>query len=71
MGGIAVEIFRDSAVALPPLNAFLARDLISRTRVSRMLDAFRGAPAVDLEKLIEVVLRVSELACEIPAVRGT
>ncbi|MGZ9073900.1 MAG: acetate--CoA ligase family protein, partial [Rhodoplanes sp.] len=68
MGGIAVEVFRDSAVAVPPLNAFLARDLISRTRVARMLDAFRGAPAVDLEKVIEVLLRVSELACEIPAV---
>ena len=69
MGGVAVEIFRDSAVALPPLNAFLARDLVSRTRVSRMLDAFRGAPAVDVERLIDVLLRVSELACEIPAVR--
>jgi len=69
MGGIAVEIFKDSALALPPLNAFLARELISRTRVARMLDAFRGAPAVDLDKLIEVLLRVSELACEIPAVR--
>jgi acetyltransferase len=68
MGGIAVEVFRDSAVAVPPLNAFLARDLISRTRVARMLDAFRGAPAVDLDKVIEVLLRVSELACEIPAV---
>jgi acetyltransferase len=68
MGGIAVEVFRDSAVAVPPLNAFLARDLISRTRVSRMLDAFRGAPAVDIDKVIEVLLRVSELACEIPAI---
>jgi len=68
MGGVAVEIFRDSAVALPPLNAFLARELIARTRVSRMLDEFRGSPAVDLDKLIEVLLRVSELACEIPAV---
>jgi acetyltransferase len=68
MGGIAVEVFRDSAVAVPPLNAFLARDLISRTRVAKMLDAFRGAPAVDLDKVIEVLLRVSELACEIPAV---
>jgi acetyltransferase len=68
MGGIAVEVFRDSAVAVPPLNAFLARDLISRTRVSRMLDAFRGAAAVDVDKVIEVLLRVSELACEIPAV---
>jgi acetyltransferase len=68
MGGIAVEVFRDSAVALPPLNVFLARDLISRTRVARMLDSFRGSPAVDLDKVIEVLLRVSELACEIPAV---
>jgi len=68
MGGIAVEVFRDSAIAIPPLNAFLARDLVSRTRVSRMLDAFRGAPAVDIDKVIEVLLRVSELACEIPAV---
>jgi acetyltransferase len=69
MGGLAVEVFRESAVALPPLNAFLAREMIARTRVSRMLDAFRGAPAVDIDKLIEVLLRVSELACEIPAVR--
>jgi len=69
MGGVAVEIFRDSSVALPPLNPFLARELIARTRVSRMLDAFRGAPAVDMDKLIDVLLRVSELACEIPAVR--
>jgi acetyltransferase len=68
MGGVAVEVFRDSAVAVPPLNAFLARDLVSRTRVAAMLGAFRGAPAVDLDKLIEVLLRVSELACEIPAV---
>jgi acetyltransferase len=69
MGGVAVEVFRDSAVALPPLNEFLAQDMIARTRVSRMLGAFRGAPAVDVDKLIEVLLRVSELACEIPAVR--
>ena len=69
MGGIAVEIFKDSAMALPPLNGFLARDLISRTRVSRMLESFRGAPAVDMDRLIDVLLRVSELACEIPAVR--
>jgi acetyltransferase len=68
MGGTAVEVFRDSAVAVPPLNAFLARDLISRTRVARMLETFRGAPAVDVDKVIEVLLRVSELACEIPAV---
>jgi acetyltransferase len=68
MGGIAVEVFRDSAVAIPPINDFLARDLIGRTRVAAMLGRFRGAPAADLDKLVEVLLRVSELACEIPAI---
>ncbi len=66
MGGIAVEIVRDSALALPPLNRMLAGDLIDRTRVSRMLGAFRGLPAVDRERLIDALLRVSELACEFP-----
>jgi acetyltransferase len=67
-GGITVEVQRDTAVALPPLNRFLAVDMVSRTRVSRTLDAFRGLPAVDLDVLLGVLLRISELACEIPAV---
>ncbi|HXF45422.1 MAG TPA: GNAT family N-acetyltransferase, partial [Burkholderiaceae bacterium] len=68
MGGIAVEVLRDSAVALPPLNRFLALELISRTRVAKMLDAFRGLPAVDLDALLGVLLKVSELACELPCI---
>ena len=43
-GGIAVEAVRDTAVALPPLNAVLARELIDRTRVSRLLGAYRDVP---------------------------
>jgi acetyltransferase len=69
MGGIAVEVLHDSAVALPPLNRFLALDLISRTRVARMLDNFRGLPAVDLEALLAVLLKISDIACEIPCVQ--
>jgi len=69
MGGIAVEVLRDAAVALPPLNRFLARDLISRTRVAQMLENFRGKPAVDIEVLIDVLLKVSDLACELPCVQ--
>jgi acetyltransferase len=68
MGGIAVEVFRDSAVALPPLNRFLAQELISRTRVARMLDSFRGLPAVDLDAVLNVLLKVSDLACEMPCI---
>jgi acetyltransferase len=68
MGGIGVEVFRDSAVALPPLNRFLALELISRTRVARMLDSFRGLPAVDLDALVDTLLKLSDLACELPCV---
>ncbi len=68
MGGIAVEVFRDSAVALPPLNRFLAQELISRTRVARMLENFRGLPAVDMDAVLNVLLKVSELACELPCI---
>jgi acetyltransferase len=65
-GGRTVEIVADSAVALPPLNHRLARDLISRTRVSRLLKAFRDVPAADEDALIDVLLAVSTMACEMP-----
>lgn len=64
-GGTAVEILRDRTVALPPLNAILVRDMIRGTRVARMLGEFRNLPAVHTEALEAVLLRVSEMACEI------
>jgi acetyltransferase len=69
MGGTAVEVVCDSALALPPLNRVLAADLIDRTRVARMLGNFRGMPAIDLDRLIDALVRVSELACELPCLR--
>src|SRR6266705_721740 len=65
-GGTAVEVHRDRAVALPPLNAFLAADMIRSTRVSKLLGAFRNMPAVDKQALESVLLRVSEMVCELP-----
>jgi len=65
-GGTAVEIQRDRAVALPPLNAFLAGDMIQGTRVARLLGAFRDKPAIDMRALEAVLLRVSEMVCELP-----
>jgi acetyltransferase len=67
-GGTAVEVHRDRAVALPPLNAFLASEMIGATRVSRMLGAFRGMPPANLAALEEVLLRISEMACELPEI---
>jgi len=65
-GGTAVEVHRDRAVALPPLNAFLVADMIRGTRVAKLLGAFRRLPPVDMAALEEVLLRVSEMVCELP-----
>ncbi len=67
-GGTMVEVLSDSAVSLPPLNAVLANRLINRTRVSRLLDAFRDRPAVDRLAVVNVLLRISDLVCELPEV---
>jgi acetyltransferase len=63
-GGVAVEVVADKAVALPPLNPVLARDLISRTRVSRMLAGYRNRAAVDVRALEQTLVRVSQLAVD-------
>jgi acetyltransferase len=69
-GGTAVEIHRDRAVALPPLNAYLVADMIRGTRVAKLLGAFRQLPPVDRAALEAVLLRVSELVCELPALEA-
>lgn len=68
LGGVRVEILRDYAVGLPPLNAQLASDLLSRTRAHAALGAFRGAEAANVEQVLYVLQRIAELACELPEV---
>jgi acetyltransferase len=65
-GGTAIEVHRDRAVALPPLNAFLVADMIRGTRVAKLLGAFRQMPPVHMQALEDVLLRVSEMVCELP-----
>ncbi len=68
-GGVMVELLRDHAMELPPLNQFLARRMIERARVAETLGPWRGAPAVDLQALEQLLLRVSEMVCELPQLR--
>lgn len=68
-GGTAVEVLADRAVALPPLNLHLVKNLIAGTRVSRMLKAFRNLPPADIAALETLLLRVSEMVCELPWIR--
>ncbi|MEJ2013831.1 MAG: acetate--CoA ligase family protein, partial [Anaerolineales bacterium] len=65
-GGTTVEVMGDSAIALPPLNRSLASDLINRTKAAKMLERFRHMPPANCEALLDVLLRVSTMACELP-----
>jgi acetyltransferase len=65
-GGIKVEVLQDRAIALPPLNQFLAERLVSETKISGLLGEFHGLPPINRQALIDVLLRVSEMVCELP-----
>jgi acetyltransferase len=67
-GGTAVEVLRDRSVTLPPLNQFIAENLIAHTRVSRLLGAFRNLPPVKISAVEAILLRVSEMVCELPEI---
>ncbi len=68
-GGTAVEVISDKALALPPLDLELARRLIARTRVSRILKAYRNVPAAD-ERAIELLLvKLAQLVADFPEIR--
>ena len=67
-GGTRVEIMRDRSVALPPLNRVIIHSMIARTRVAALLGEFRNMPAVDIKALERVLLRVSEMVCELPEI---
>lgn len=67
-GGTDVEVIADRAVGLPPLNMRLARELISRTRVSRRLSGARGRKSVDLDALALGLIRVAQLLVDVPEI---
>ncbi len=68
-GGTAVEVLRDRAVALPPLNVLLIRDMVRSTRIAKLLGQFRNLPPIAMAELETTLLRVSEMVCELPELR--
>lgn len=64
-GGETVELTADRAIGLPPLNMVLARDMIGRTRVARLLAGRRDRPAADLDALCRSLIQVAELVADI------
>ncbi|GGC54001.1 bifunctional acetate--CoA ligase family protein/GNAT family N-acetyltransferase [Chelatococcus reniformis] len=68
-GGTAAELINDKALALPPLDMKLAETLIARTRVVRILGAFRDTAAADEHAIRLVLVKLSQLATDLPEVR--
>ncbi|MCI4662836.1 MAG: bifunctional acetate--CoA ligase family protein/GNAT family N-acetyltransferase [Neomegalonema sp.] len=67
-GGTSVEVVADKALALPPLDMMLARDLIEQTRIYKLLKGYRDRPAVDLDAIALTLVRLSQLVAESPCV---
>ena len=67
-GGVFTEVLEDSAVDLPPLNLLLARRLIEKTRVSRVLKGYRNLPPSNLDQLAEILVRISQLVTDFPEI---
>ncbi len=63
-GGKAVEVVNDKSLMLAPLNQKLARDMIQRTRVYRELVGYRDQPAMDIDAIIQILLRLSSVVTE-------
>ena len=68
MGGIMTEILKDQNIALPPLNRLLARRLMEGTKVYQMLKGYRNRPAVRLDLLEEILIRLSQLVTDFPEI---
>jgi acetyltransferase len=69
LGGELVEVFRDRALALPPLTTTLARRMMERTRIYRALSGVRGRKPVDLTALEQLLVRFSQLVAEQPRIK--
>jgi acetate---CoA ligase (ADP-forming) len=64
LGGVLVEVLRDTALSLAPVDSLEAEAMLRKLKGAAVLDGFRGAPAVDVTRLAEIVSRFSELAAD-------
>jgi acetyltransferase len=67
-GGTATEVICDRCIGLPPLNSNLARDMINRTRVSKLLAGYRDRPAAKLDDIAGALIALSDLVIDFPEI---
>ncbi|WP_075222236.1 bifunctional acetate--CoA ligase family protein/GNAT family N-acetyltransferase [Acuticoccus yangtzensis] len=68
-GGTAVEVVKDKALALPPLDMLLAEDMIAKTRIGKLLAGYRDKPAADRTAIASALVRLSQIVADLPQVR--
>jgi acetyltransferase len=68
-GGVSVEIINDKALALPPLDRITARELMSRTRVFRLMGQYRNVDAANIDAVADILTKLSQLSADIPEIR--
>jgi len=64
-GGVAVELHKNHAVALPPLNGPLAQEMIDGSKLAPLLAGYRGRAPADAAALLATLLKVSQMACDL------
>ncbi|ACJ00137.1 bifunctional acetate--CoA ligase family protein/GNAT family N-acetyltransferase [Rhodospirillum centenum] len=67
-GGTGVEVVADKELGLPPLNMNLAREMMSRTRIHRLLLGYRSRPKADLDAIALSLIKVSQLVTDFPEI---
>ncbi|HNS16840.1 MAG TPA: bifunctional acetate--CoA ligase family protein/GNAT family N-acetyltransferase [Bacteroidales bacterium] len=68
MGGVVAELFKDKALGFPPLNEALADNMLKSLKIYPLLTGYRGAPRKNIEKLIEIMIRMSYLSADYPEI---
>ncbi|MBE0487802.1 MAG: bifunctional acetate--CoA ligase family protein/GNAT family N-acetyltransferase [Halomonas sp.] len=70
IGGYKVNILADRQVALPPLNMTLSKDMVDRTHVARLIHEHSGDPDRDIERLCQLLVKLSQMASDLLELRG-
>ncbi len=66
MGGIYTEVLKDRSLGLPPMNRLLARRMMQETKAYSLLQGYRNRPGADMERLEEMIIRLSQLLIDFP-----
>lgn len=67
-GGKYVEVYKDKALALPPLNSYLAKEVMMQTKIYQILQGVRGEPPVPIQELEKILIRFSYLIIDNPQI---